>query len=101
MRNLLEEFNEDHGVRAPTILGFREHIFTGRYLGNLVIISFLLSYSVSFFLLADISMYLQCFFFGLVYVKSRNKLRDHWAASPGKSPKVCHGVPSFILHNIA
>lgn len=31
MRNLLEEFNEDHGVRRPTILGVREHIFTGRY----------------------------------------------------------------------
>lgn len=31
MRNLLEEFNEDHGVRQPTILGVREHIFTGRY----------------------------------------------------------------------
>jgi callose synthase len=30
MRNLLEEFNEDHGVRPPTILGVREHIFTGR-----------------------------------------------------------------------
>ena len=30
MRNLLEEFNEDHGVRRPTILGVREHIFTGR-----------------------------------------------------------------------
>ncbi|KAG1358945.1 Callose synthase 4 [Cocos nucifera] len=30
MRNLLEEFNEDHGVRQPTILGVREHIFTGR-----------------------------------------------------------------------
>ncbi|GMN30383.1 hypothetical protein TIFTF001_002769 [Ficus carica] len=29
MRNLLEEFNEDHGVRSPTILGVREHIFTG------------------------------------------------------------------------
>ncbi|KAL8143622.1 hypothetical protein V2J09_016654 [Rumex salicifolius] len=29
MRNLLEEFNEDHGVRPPTILGYREHIFTG------------------------------------------------------------------------
>ncbi|RYQ84944.1 hypothetical protein Ahy_B10g104451 [Arachis hypogaea] len=29
MRNLLEEFNEDHGVRRPTILGVREHIFTG------------------------------------------------------------------------
>ncbi|CAJ1974879.1 unnamed protein product [Sphenostylis stenocarpa] len=29
MRNLLEEFTEDHGVRRPTILGVREHIFTG------------------------------------------------------------------------
>ncbi|XP_074309017.1 callose synthase 5-like [Silene latifolia] len=29
MRNLLEEFKEDHGVRPPTILGVREHIFTG------------------------------------------------------------------------
>ena len=32
MRNLLEEFKEDHGVRDPTILGVREHIFTGRYI---------------------------------------------------------------------
>jgi hypothetical protein len=30
MHNLLEEFNENHGVRQPTILGVREHIFTGR-----------------------------------------------------------------------
>ncbi|KAK7318446.1 hypothetical protein RJT34_03148 [Clitoria ternatea] len=29
MRNLLEEFSKDHGVRPPTILGVREHIFTG------------------------------------------------------------------------
>ncbi|KAL5176155.1 Callose synthase 5 [Glycine soja] len=29
MSNLLEEFNEDHGVRSPTILGVHEHIFTG------------------------------------------------------------------------
>ncbi|PKI42246.1 hypothetical protein CRG98_037362 [Punica granatum] len=29
MRNLLEEFNEDHGVRPPSILGVREHVFTG------------------------------------------------------------------------
>ncbi|XP_057416061.1 callose synthase 5-like [Lotus japonicus] len=29
MRNLLEEFNKDHGMRPPTILGVREHIFTG------------------------------------------------------------------------
>ena len=32
MRNLLEEFGGDHGVRPPTILGVREHIFTGRYI---------------------------------------------------------------------
>eukprot|EP00252_Welwitschia_mirabilis_P024085 TRINITY_DN6_c2_g1_i1.p1 TRINITY_DN6_c2_g1~~TRINITY_DN6_c2_g1_i1.p1 ORF type:complete len:1930 (-),score=301.24 TRINITY_DN6_c2_g1_i1:544-6333(-) len=29
MRNLLEEFHENHGVRSATILGLREHIFTG------------------------------------------------------------------------
>ena len=32
MRNLLEEFdpNRGHGIRPPTILGVREHVFTGR-----------------------------------------------------------------------
>lgn len=29
MRNLLEEFHLDHGLRPPTILGVREHVFTG------------------------------------------------------------------------
>lgn len=29
MRNLLEEFDKRHGVRKPTILGVREHVFTG------------------------------------------------------------------------
>lgn len=29
MRNLLEEFRCDHGIRPPTILGVREHVFTG------------------------------------------------------------------------
>ncbi|KAL8495893.1 hypothetical protein ACS0TY_019858 [Phlomoides rotata] len=29
MRNLLQEFLKKHGVRKPTILGLREHIFTG------------------------------------------------------------------------
>ncbi|KZV38747.1 calnexin [Dorcoceras hygrometricum] len=29
MRNLLEEFYGDHGIRPPTILGVREHVFTG------------------------------------------------------------------------
>lgn len=31
MRNLLEEFHCDHGMRNATILGVREHVFTGRY----------------------------------------------------------------------
>ena len=31
MRNLLEEFRGNHGIRYPTILGVREHVFTGRY----------------------------------------------------------------------
>lgn len=31
MRNLLDEFDRDHGLRPPTILGVREHVFTGRY----------------------------------------------------------------------
>ncbi|KAL1323430.1 callose synthase 10 [Arachis hypogaea] len=29
MRNLLEEFHANHGLRPPTILGVREHVFTG------------------------------------------------------------------------
>ncbi|KAJ8760129.1 hypothetical protein K2173_010985 [Erythroxylum novogranatense] len=29
MRNLLEEFHRNHGIRPPTILGVREHVFTG------------------------------------------------------------------------
>ncbi|XVE81624.1 hypothetical protein DITRI_Ditri15bG0079900 [Diplodiscus trichospermus] len=29
IRNLLEEFRHYHGIRRPTILGVREHIFTG------------------------------------------------------------------------
>ncbi|XP_023739784.2 callose synthase 9 [Lactuca sativa] len=29
MRNLLEEFHEYHGIRPATILGVREHVFTG------------------------------------------------------------------------
>lgn len=32
MRNLLQEFlKKNDGPRNPTILGLREHIFTGRY----------------------------------------------------------------------
>lgn len=30
MRNLLEEFRGENEFRKPTILGVREHVFTGR-----------------------------------------------------------------------
>ena len=30
MRNLLEEFSMAHGTYPRTILGVREHVFTGR-----------------------------------------------------------------------
>lgn len=57
MRNLLEEFNEDHGIRPPTILGVREHIFTGRSDKSISFVSFsnnkymLFWYSFFFFVL--------------------------------------------------
>lgn len=31
IRNLLDEFQANHGLRPPTILGVREHVFTGRF----------------------------------------------------------------------
>ena len=47
MRNVLEEFgSENYGKSKPTILGLREHIFTGRYVH--------LSSSVQFYLVRDI-----------------------------------------------
>lgn len=35
MRNLLEEFHAKHGFHPPTILGVREHVFTGRFIISL------------------------------------------------------------------
>lgn len=35
MRNLLEEFSQTHhGLHKPTILGVREHVFTGRFVSS-------------------------------------------------------------------
>lgn len=50
MRNLLEEFDRDHGIRPPTILGVREHVFTGRFEPDIHISIFLfytLSYTIA------------------------------------------------------
>ena len=48
MRNLLEEFHASHGLRPPTILGVREHVFTGRLGRQLLPLPFV--YFILFFL---------------------------------------------------
>lgn len=37
IRNLLQEFLSVHDVNKPTILGLREHIFTGRYIDGFIL----------------------------------------------------------------
>ncbi len=107
MRNLLEEFNEDHGVRPPSILGVREHIFTGRlHEHSKFRYQFLhfedvepldkLTFSniyVGFF-----NMYLQCVFLGLVHVKPGNKLCYNWTESPRKAVEVCSSFSCLFLN---
>lgn len=46
MRNLLEEFYGNHGLRHPTILGVREHVFTGRSDITIIVITIALSYLI-------------------------------------------------------
>ncbi|CAL5331078.1 unnamed protein product [Camellia sinensis] len=59
MRNALEELlKTHHGRRRPTILGLREHIFTGR-----------------------------CFITRLVHVQSGDKFCDHWPTNFGEPSK--------------
>lgn len=73
MRNLLEEFNEDHGVRAPTILGVREHIFTGRSYSHFIEFS-VNSYSVQGLALPDCHLILTAVFLlwlGLCQIKKQ------------------------------
>lgn len=75
MRNLLEEFRANHGIRYPTILGVREHVFTGRY--YLTILSYFTNYGhVCFFCinLFDFIL-LQCVFAGVIYVETGNQFR--------------------------
>ncbi|CAL5403981.1 unnamed protein product [Camellia sinensis] len=60
MRNVLEELlKTHHGRRKPTILGLREHIFTGR-----------------------------CFITRLVHVQSGDKFCDHWPTNFGEPSKL-------------
>lgn len=72
MRNLLEEFRGNHGLRPPTILGVREHVFTGRFR--------ILSHShmrlhrdtVFFYTPFVLCLNMQCLLLGLVHVQSRD-----------------------------
>lgn len=74
MRNLLEEFHRHHGIRPPTILGVREHVFTGRYFHRILI--YFKSHSLTIFPLniyfqRNFCIDVQCLFFSLIYVQSR------------------------------
>lgn len=86
MRNLLEEFNRNHGIHPPTILGVREHVFTGRYFPVCLIyfISLYQYHASDFFSFLCV----QCIFFSIFHVKSRNQLCDTWAACSRKSFEV-------------
>lgn len=90
MRNLLEEFNEDHGVRPPSILGVREHIFTGRFVTFNYYQLYIVLLHLYLVLIINLisTCELQCFFIGLVYVKSRNELCDHRSKSSCKTFEV-------------
>lgn len=95
MRNLLEEFNEDHGVRPPTILGVREHIFTGRWELMKAHESLLQMWTACFSSLDSFQFFsnffcilVQCILFSLVYVKPRNKLCHNRSKSFSKPTEV-------------
>lgn len=90
MRNLLEEFRGNHGLRPPTILGVREHVFTGRldvfsiYLSVSLFVCVFVCLSLShthtyrqthlllFLILLILCLNMQCFLLGLVHVQPRD-----------------------------
>ena len=102
MRNVLEEFDESkkYGKSKPTILGLREHIFTGRYahipkdlfkcLVHAIYMQGMSANNIAVFLF-------QCFVTGLVYVQSRDQFCYYWAKSSGKSSQVCKSIFYFML----
>lgn len=87
MRNLLEEFHKKHGLRPPTILGVREHVFTGRF-GWFLFKHNDCSVFVFFRLTIVLYVFLQCLIVSVVYVKSRNQLCDLGATCLGESSQV-------------
>ena len=101
MRNVLEEFeSRKYGKSKPTILGLREHIFTGRYahipkdlfkcLVHAIYMQGMSANNIAVFLF-------QCFVTGLVYVQSRDQFCYYRAKSSGKSSQVCKCIFYFML----
>ena len=87
MRNVLEELQKiHHGQRTPTILGLREHIFTGRLaciFGTKVCLNLNMYSIIDCYILTLALPNLQCFFTCLVHVQSGNKFCDYWTANFG------------------
>lgn len=71
MRNLLQEFLKKHdGLRYPSILGVREHIFTGRWVNvPLLFYKTVIIVHTSFDVCIS-DCYMQCIFSCMVHVKS-------------------------------
>lgn len=91
MRNLLEEFGSDHGIRPPTILGVREHVFTGRqiFIESLFVLNFLVVFLFLYiYFLLIIFINVQCLFSSFIHVKSGGQFCDYGSTCFGKSIKV-------------
>lgn len=86
MRNLLQEFLTEDGIRQPSILGVREHIFTGRLITNVLHNwDFIFCY---FCILNLSSPMLQCLLPCMVYVKSGAQFCDYWTTAACKPSEV-------------
>lgn len=76
MRNLLEEFHVDHGLHKVSILGVREHVFTGRYWRTTL--NILLCYILLKFFLAQFYFFCKFSVFPLWLHSCRTKKRVLW-----------------------
>lgn len=95
MRNLLEEFNRRHGLRQPTILGVREHVFTGRWISSDPCIRSSISTWFVYSLKSDILGDVQCFVSSFIHVQSRNQLcdfRSTCSCEPAKVSQLVHDI---------
>ena len=98
MRNLLQEFLTEDGIRQPSILGVREHIFTGRLINNVVQLRFY--FLLSMHLKPLLSPMVQCLLPCMVYVKSGAQFCDYWTTAACKPSEVRSSPINYSLHPI-